>query len=100
MQLANTLMQEHGIYVQPINYPTVKKGEEMLRIAPTPHHTRDMMDYFVDAVMKTWIAQGLELRSSVSIACEICNAQLRFDAFGNRKSCRGGLDCHGRVISL
>ena len=99
MELANHLMQEHGIYIQPINYPTVKKGQEMLRIAPTPHHTKDMMNYFVDAVMKTWLNCGLKLRSKVSIECEICSAELRFDAFDNRKSCQGGTDCKGRLLS-
>lgn len=40
-------MSRYNIYVQAINYPTVAKGEELLRIAPTPHHTPQMMFYFV-----------------------------------------------------
>lgn len=41
------MMSRYNIYVQAINYPTVARGEELLRIAPTPHHTPQMMSYFV-----------------------------------------------------
>lgn len=46
-QLADSLIREKGHYVQAINYPTVSKGQEKLRLAPTPKHTRAMMDQFV-----------------------------------------------------
>lgn len=46
-QIADSLLREKGHYVQAINYPTVRKGEEKLRLAPTPRHTREMMDKFV-----------------------------------------------------
>ncbi|XP_043283078.1 5-aminolevulinate synthase, erythroid-specific, mitochondrial isoform X2 [Venturia canescens] len=46
-QIADTLLREKGHYVQAINYPTVAKGEEKLRLAPTPRHTRSMMDKLV-----------------------------------------------------
>lgn len=46
-QVADTLIKEKGHYVQAINYPTVREGEEKLRLAPTPKHTRVMMDQFV-----------------------------------------------------
>ena len=47
-------MEKHQIYVQDINYPTVARGEEKLRIAPTPFHTPEMHDKFVDALVDTW----------------------------------------------
>ena len=53
-------MEKHGIYVQDINYPTVPRGEEKLRIAPTPHHNDQMMIKFVDAVVNVWRELGLQ----------------------------------------
>lgn len=46
-EMCDILMFRHHVYVQAINYPTVAKGGELLRIAPTPHHTPQMMCYFV-----------------------------------------------------
>lgn len=50
-QLADTLIRNKGHYVQAINYPTVAKGEEKLRLAPTPKHTRTMMDTFMKDIL-------------------------------------------------
>jgi len=46
-EICDTMMSRYNIYVQAINYPTVAKGEELLRVAPSPHHTPQMMYYFV-----------------------------------------------------
>lgn len=57
---ASRLMEHsHGIYIQDINYPTVKKGEEMLRLVVTPHHTDDMKRHFVESVVSVWKELGL-----------------------------------------
>ena len=50
--ISDRLLDDHGIYVQPINYPTVAVGEERLRFAPTPLHTDAMIEECVMAVKK------------------------------------------------
>lgn len=61
--ICNDLLIKHNIYVQAINYPTVARGEEKLRVAATPHHTKEMMDHFVDCVVKVWLEHGLTLKT-------------------------------------
>ncbi len=60
-QLSDDLIKKYGHYVQAINYPTVARGEEKLRLAPTPHHSREMMDGFADDLAACWIEAGLPL---------------------------------------
>ncbi len=59
-QASDDLLRRHNIYVQPINYPTVPKGAERLRITPTPLHDDAMMDRLVASLLEVWRSLGIK----------------------------------------
>src|ERR1700675_4319035 len=63
------LLEEYGIYIQPINYPTVAKGTERLRITPSPYHDDGLIDSLAEALLQVWERLGLPLKQK-SLAAE------------------------------
>ncbi len=59
-QLTDALLDRFGIYVQPINYPTVPVGTERIRFTPGPQHSEEDMVYLVDAMRTLWAEMKLE----------------------------------------
>jgi 5-aminolevulinate synthase len=56
---SDLLLSRHNIYIQPINYPTVAKGSERLRITPTPRHTQEHVAHLVEAMVVVWHTFGI-----------------------------------------
>jgi 5-aminolevulinate synthase len=61
-RISDVLLAEYGLYVQPINYPTVPRGTERLRFTPGPWHSEDKQDELVGALVEVW--DRLELKAA------------------------------------
>ncbi|UXM94786.1 5-aminolevulinate synthase [Bartonella sp. HY329] len=61
-QATDRLLEKHNIYIQPINYPTVPRGTERLRITPTPYHSDELIEELKDALIETWTALGIAFK--------------------------------------
>ncbi|XP_051758057.1 5-aminolevulinate synthase, erythroid-specific, mitochondrial isoform X2 [Ctenopharyngodon idella] len=78
-KVCDILLEKHNIYVQAINYPTVPRGEELLRLAPSPFHNPIMMNYFVEKLLDVWQEVGLPLNGPAMASCTFCDRPLHFD---------------------
>jgi 5-aminolevulinate synthase len=62
------LLKQHGIYIQSINYPTVPKCLERLRITRTPFHSDDLIEQLAEALMDVWRQLGLPFKPEARIS--------------------------------
>jgi len=67
-RITDALLDRFAIYVQPINYPTVPRGGERLRLTPTPHHAYADIDRLVVALTTLWSEMGLPLEGHAQAA--------------------------------
>jgi 5-aminolevulinate synthase len=68
-EASDLLLERHGIYIQPINYPTVAKGSERLRITPSPYHDDTLIDELAEALVDVWEELSLP-RNQRALAAE------------------------------
>ncbi|XP_018014420.1 5-aminolevulinate synthase, erythroid-specific, mitochondrial isoform X2 [Hyalella azteca] len=84
--VSDVLLSEYHHYVQAINYPTVARGEEKLRLAATPYHTPEMINMLVKDLVTVWQDVGLPLdhKCAESKECTFCKKPLNFTVYEDR----------------
>ena len=65
-EAANVLIEEHGVYIQPIFYPTVPKGDERFRVTITPKHSAEDIQTFVNSLDKVWSKLNLKRAKKIT----------------------------------
>ncbi|KAK3910612.1 5-aminolevulinate synthase, nonspecific, mitochondrial [Frankliniella fusca] len=84
-KVCDELLRNFGHYIQAINYPTVPRGQEKLRMAPTPHHTKAMVDRLVTDMLYVWKSLGMPLSDNACPkSCTYCQKPLLFEHFEAR----------------
>ncbi|KYO34857.1 5-aminolevulinate synthase, erythroid-specific, mitochondrial isoform B [Alligator mississippiensis] len=91
-RVSERLLTHDGIYIQAINYPTVPRGHELLRLAPTPHHTPPMIEHLVECLSRAWEAEGLPLMPPGDPTCGFCQRPLHLELLSQwERDCFGTL---------
>ncbi|CAH1964423.1 unnamed protein product [Acanthoscelides obtectus] len=90
--VSDMLLKEKGHYIQAINYPTVARGEEKLRLAPTPHHSKELMNKLVEDLSEVWAELKLPLGGlQCGQECKFCHQPILFDLFESRENSRNSM---------